>query len=120
MKTPILLHDFSSIENIAGQFEIPLSVVEAYEVLLASYTYENYEGDAFLLLRQNGTLYEVNGSHCSCYGLEGQWSTEDTTIAALQHRLDAGYMGRYYWDKSNLYADELQELLNALRKEGQE
>lgn len=69
------------------------------EVLFAAYTYEDYEGDAFVLFRKDGKLYEVNGSHCSCYGLSergysgetpDQWEPEETTQDALKHRLDEG------------------------------
>jgi hypothetical protein len=28
----------------------------------------------------------VNGSHCSCHGLEGQWEPEETSMKALEHR----------------------------------
>lgn len=42
------------------------------EVLLASYGTPDYEGYAFVLFLRDGKLWEVNASHCSCYGLEGQ------------------------------------------------
>ena len=86
---------------------------QGLEILLASYSYENYSGDAFILFRHGGKLYEVNGGHCSCYGLEGQWSPEGTTVEALQHRLDAGSLGKgdYY---GNEFAKELREVLSGL------
>lgn len=88
------------------------------EVLLASYTYEDYSGDAFVLFRKSDKLYEVNGGHCSCYGLEGQWEPEETNVEALRHRLDNGYFGTYQnWkeeNKRNVFADELREVLNKL------
>lgn len=56
------------------------------EVLLAYYTYEDYSGSAFVLYQKDGKLFEVHGSHCSCYGLEGQWEPEETTYAALSMR----------------------------------
>lgn len=36
--------------------------------------------------RLDGKLYEVNGGHCSCYGLEGQWEPAETSVAALKMR----------------------------------
>jgi hypothetical protein len=36
---------------------------QGVEILLASYSYENYSGDAFVLFRKEGKLYEVNGGH---------------------------------------------------------
>lgn len=82
------------------------------EILLASYSYENYSGDAFVLFRKDGRLYEVNGSHCSCYGLEGQWEPEETTVEALRHRLDAGQLGSDEYS-SNIFASELRLILGA-------
>ncbi len=61
-------------------------------MLLASYSYEDYSGSAFVLYRKDGQLFEVNGGHCSCYGLEGQWEPESTTKQALLERLTNGYM----------------------------
>lgn len=87
------------------------------EILLAYYLYEDYSGRAFVLFKQNGKLYEVNGSHCSCYGLEGQWDPEETTVEALQHRLAAGYFGTEYsgYDKyTNTFGNQLKQILETL------
>jgi hypothetical protein len=83
------------------------------EVLLASYGYENYSGDAFVLFRKAGKLYEVNGSHCSCYGLEGQWEPEETTKESLLHRLNNGSVGNDEYS-GNQYAAELRMVLERL------
>ena|SRR5690554_3939768 len=63
---------------------------EGYNILFATYSYENYYGDAFVLCEKDGKLYEVHGSHCSCYGLEGQWEPEETTLEALKRQLVHG------------------------------
>lgn len=52
------------------------------EVLYAQYGYGSYDGSARVLFERNGTLFRVDGSHCSCYGLEGQWEPEETSWAA--------------------------------------
>lgn len=57
------------------------------EILFASYDTDDYPGDAFVLFERGGVLFEVNGSHCSCYGLEGQWKPEETSWAALALRV---------------------------------
>ena len=94
---------------------------QGMEVLLASYGTEDFSGDAFVLFRKDGKLYEVNGSHCSCYGLEDQsysgerhtqWEPEETTIEALRHRLDNGKLGQCY--SGNEYANELRSVLGSL------
>ena len=48
------------------------------EILFAQYGYESYEGNACVLFQRNGVLYRVDAGHCSCYGLEGQWTPEET------------------------------------------
>lgn len=58
------------------------------EIILAAYGGGSYNGDAFVLFERDGKLYEVNGSHCSCYGLEDQWKPEETSWAALAMRPD--------------------------------
>lgn len=124
----VLLNDWKSIEEVFMDFEdtrwgvgtkYAISNKDVIEILLASYTYENYSGYAFVLYRDktDGKLYEVNGSHCSCYGLEGQWSPEDTTVEVLRHRLERGNLGRDY-DGRNEFANELAQVLVGLEAVG--
>lgn len=95
-----------SVDQIAADFQSdePKSV----EVLLAYYDYEDYSGSAFVLFRKEGKLHEVNGSHCSCYGLEGQWEPEETTVEAITHRLEAGHYG------IDPFKSELRDVLDHL------
>jgi hypothetical protein len=47
------------------------------KILFACYGTGSYEGAAYVLFRgTDGKLYDVHASHCSCYGLEGQWTPE--------------------------------------------
>ena len=57
------------------------------EMVFAAYGGRSYEGSALVVFSRDGKLYEVNGSHCSCYGLEDQWSPEETSIGALCMRV---------------------------------
>lgn len=66
------------------------------EILFASYTYEMYSGEAFLIVKKENKLYEVNANHCSCYGLEGQFDLEETSIKQLEFYLEKGHKFRYY------------------------
>lgn len=50
-------------------------------------------GGGLLVFERGGKLYEVNGSYCSCMGLEGQWEPEEVTVAALQLRATEGRLG---------------------------
>jgi hypothetical protein len=38
--------------------------------------------------RETGVMYEMHGSHCSCYGFEGQFRLEETSIEALKCRVE--------------------------------
>ena len=58
------------------------------EIIVAVYEQGGYDGQAFVVYRDkaDGKLHEVNGSHCSCYGLEGQWEPEEVVIEELVNR----------------------------------
>lgn len=77
---------FKSKEDVIQQYEAPEDALDGAEVLLAWYGDGSYCGSSFVLFRKGGKLYEVNGDHCSCYGLEGQWDPEETFVAALRER----------------------------------
>lgn len=101
-----------SIKQLMSDFEIKESDLEGIEILLASYVYEDYNGDAFVLLKKGGKLFEINGSHCSCYGLEDQWDMEEADVESLKHRLESGDLGTD-WDK-NIFKNELIKILDNL------
>lgn len=83
---------------------------ERYNILFASYGQDNYSGDAFVLFEMGGKLYEVNGSHCSCYGLEGQFEPEETSLKYLEKVLRDGSFGTNSYS-DNEFKDELCEFL---------
>jgi hypothetical protein len=80
------LGNFADKESLMSNFEIDESVLEGCRILFAAYENESYEGYAMVIFSKDGKLYEVNGSHCSCNGLEGQWSPEETCLEALKKR----------------------------------
>lgn len=89
---------WSSKEEMAKDFsnayDEPLHEAMIADVIVAAYEAGGYEGDAFVLFRKDGKLYEVNGSHCSCYGLEGMWEPEEVEPEVLLERLErAGSYG---------------------------
>ena len=116
----MFLNNWSDIEEMKKDFwpgysddEKLTTELDGVNILLASYGTPSYEGYAFVLFERGGKLYEVNGSHCSCYGLEGQWSPEETTKAALMHRLDNGSLGADEYSE-NLFSAELKAVLESL------
>lgn len=102
--------DFSCKQDLVGNFSIDAKEVDDEVcVLLAAYSYECYEGSAFVLFIKDDKLYEVHGSHCSCYGLEGQWEPEETTFEALDQRTRKGYL--FYGQEEEVTA-RFKELLH--------
>lgn len=84
----VYFDQFDSVEDVLSEFSITKGDLKGCEVVFAYYTYEDYSGDALVILRdpKDGTFYEVNGGHCSCYGLEGQWEMEETTLDVMLQR----------------------------------
>lgn len=39
--------------------------------------------------KETGMIYEMHGSHCSCYGFEGQFKLEETTVEVLKSRVQS-------------------------------
>jgi hypothetical protein len=103
---PIFLHIFENQEDVKREFEIS----ENKNILFASYGQDNYSGDAWVLFEENGKLYEVNGSHCSCFGLEGQWEEEEVVLAELENRLTKGTLGQDNYS-DNEFSNELKTFL---------
>lgn len=78
------------LKGLKDAFELEDSDAGKFVVLVAIY---DYEGSAFVLLQEplTGELFEVNGSHCSCNGLEGCWDPEPVNFRALQMRNSFAY-----------------------------
>jgi hypothetical protein len=78
------LMGFSDADDVAYNFGTLLE--ENITIIAAYYCYEDYSGYALVVFEQDGILWEVNGSHCSCYGLEGQWSPEKLLLEEFMQR----------------------------------
>lgn len=81
-------------------------------ILYADYTYEDYTGDCYILgyNKLNKQFFEINGSHCSCYELEGQWDEEyyeswELLSKCIEKRFEALNGDDYY-----RYANSSKEL----------
>ena len=119
----MFLNNWDCLEDMKGDFwpkgEIGFSEgrtereLEGVEIVLASYGTPSYEGYAFVLFKKDGKLYEVNASHCSCYGLEGQWEPERTSVEDLLYRVEKGRLGVGDYDE-NPFAIELLGILRGL------
>jgi hypothetical protein len=109
-QAPVFLNNWSGPEEVLRDFEENEAKHIGERILFASYGSEGYEGNAFVLFAQDGKLYEVNGNHCSCMGLETQWEPEETTIEALKMRLVDGTLGRESYC-GNDFSGELKAFL---------
>lgn len=111
----LYLGSWSDKQDVARDFSIDVKALAKARVIIAWYGQGDYCGSAFVLFSEGGKLYEVHGSHCSCMGLEGQWSEEETSIESLQHRLDHGYCFSGYDDGGEAKA-ALQRFVKRRRK----
>jgi hypothetical protein len=82
----IYFEEFNSQEDVFREFAVSAEQSKDIEILYAWYGYGSYDGQAHVIFRKDDKVYEVNGSHCSCYGLEGQWEPEETSVIALLAR----------------------------------
>ena len=89
------------------------------DILFASYGGDAYDGDAVVIYERDGTLYEVHGSHCSCYGLEDQWEPEATTWAALamRQRPEDGEHFHYMYDHESEAVEAYWALVDAHKED---
>jgi len=80
-----------------------MDVVVAYE----SVGSWGCDSSSFFLFRRksDGVYLENHGSHCSCYGFEGQFSPEETTAEYLKSDKFNFYCGGYDDNKTSNQAD---------------
>ncbi len=97
---------FDDEAHVSRCFEEPESL--DYEIIVAVYSQGSYDGQAYVLARKDGKLFEVEGGHCSCYGLEGQWNPSEVSIKYLLQRCANG---RFCDDLS---VEKMREVIEAL------
>lgn len=95
IKAPLFLEDFAKSsttevrDKIAADFGVRREVVDEFQILCAYMSVGDYgcDSSAWLLLRRRDSaeLFEVHGSHCSCYGFEENgFNPEPTTREYLK------------------------------------
>jgi len=82
----VFFGNFDNEEDVFREFAVSEEDRKGIKFIYARYDTPSYEGDAFVIFKKNRKLYEVNGSHCSCYGLESCWEPEETSFKALMAR----------------------------------
>lgn len=83
----MIYYGFSDKADVAEQFSQD-DGLPSVDILYAAYNQEGYEGSAYVLFYEEGKLWEVEASHCSCNGLEDAWVPVETSIATLLQRHD--------------------------------
>lgn len=92
-------------QHIIDEYEATSESIDPLEVLIA---YESVGGwgcdsSSFFLFRhkETGDLFEVHGSHCSCFGFEGQFDLEPTTVEYLKSDKFSFATGGYDYSEDN-------------------
>lgn len=100
------------IADFAKKFGAPSDFADYHPLLLVDNSSRTGElAHSFGLFVKDGKLFEVNGSECSVWNFNGQWEPEETSTAALLHRLDNGYLGRE-GDEDSQFAEPLRAILH--------
>lgn len=120
----MFLGEFSNKQCIIKEFQLEDNALNDCAILFATYDIEGYEGSALILFVKQGKIYIVEGSHCSCMGLEGQFDAEEISPDALKKMCTGnGILGHWnqeitkiltemsMLDLLNLPADQLQTWL---------
>lgn len=99
----VYIDEFKCNQDIADQFsnseeekDFIQYLLDSSEVLLAWYGGGAWDGEAMVIYKSKGKLYEVTGSHCSCYGLEGQWDPVEVSYKTLAMREPSPWQDEEY------------------------
>ncbi len=94
MNKNIYYGNFANRQDIEKEFEVKLE--DDINILFAWYDTPDYEGYAYVIFERAEKFYIVQGSHCSCCGLEGQWKEEETSLNALKYMYEKGTIFGFY------------------------
>lgn len=92
---------------------IVVEMPENLHIFFSYYEYEDYSGFGYLWGYDSDldTFFYNSGSHCSCYGLEGQWDIEYNTyeemIVFVKSQIETSDQTSY-WFKQDQYDAHLK------------
>jgi hypothetical protein len=69
-----VFYGFTDWADVAVNFSADIGPLP--EAAYALYVLPSYAGDATIVFKRDGAWWLASGGHCSCYGLEDQWSPE--------------------------------------------
>lgn len=119
MSTTLWMGQWSSLEELAKDFEINPEDHADYDIFVGYYSYEDYSGDSYVLARHipTGELRVNTAGHCSCYGLEGTWSPEKTLASVELKGFDSKYKSMPFkasYKGEEVFVEALRKLLTEL------
>ena len=99
---PVFLNDWADTkqDGMCKDFGIEESELDGATIIVASYLYKDYEGEAYVLFQRDGKLWQVEGGHCSCFGLDAtdycgsegtQWQPEEVSVERLRQLVRAEF-----------------------------
>jgi hypothetical protein len=99
MENFYLLNDYAGltysdlVDDVVNSYCVERQYLDNYNILVAMVEGDGYEESSYFLLmeKSTGDLFEVHGSHCSCYGFEDQFCLEKTEMSYLLS--DNAYFG---------------------------
>ena len=110
-------------DHIAEEYETDRAALNQYDVLIAYESVSSWGCDSasYFLIREKttGTLFDVRGAHCSCYGFEDQWEPEMVELAALKDRARKGKTRMFpggYDEDAEKNQNTIKEFILSMRK----
>jgi hypothetical protein len=101
VKNRTYVGEFAKWDDVVGDYGGNCPADEPRYVF-AEYQTPSYEGYSTVITSKDGRKFQVvEGSHCSCYGLEGQWEPTDHTVTELRKMTEATY-GFFHDSKTEL------------------
>lgn len=109
MYTGVYEERFSSNEDIASEFaeDAILETLKDACMIFATYTYEDYSGNAEVIFVKDGKIYANSASHCSCDGLEGGWQPNEMSLDSAK---------TYYKDRWSVIGPRIEYALAQQQK----
>ena len=87
-----VLRGWNTEREVLDAFNVGDDERRTVVIEFATYEQEGYgDGSACVIFRQGSGLFSIEASHCSCNGLDDQWSPTSTTQEALRLMLDKGW-----------------------------
>jgi len=79
--------------------------IKRANIIVAAISDCDYEMNAYVLFEDGGELFEVEASHCSCYGFEDQWTPGRISVEYLANKDKKNLLPAMYNDDEG-YEDQ--------------